>query len=128
MLIADAQVHIWGADTPERPWPASGRSRPHRPQPFSKNDLLREMDAAGVDGVVIVPPSWEGDRNDLAIEAAKAHPDRFCIMGRFDPDASGARERIDGWKKQQGMLVVRFTFHTEILRQPLIEGRFDWVW
>src|SRR5436305_495720 len=22
MLIVDAQVHIWGADTPERPWPA----------------------------------------------------------------------------------------------------------
>jgi hypothetical protein len=21
MLIVDSQVHIWGADTPERPWP-----------------------------------------------------------------------------------------------------------
>ena len=21
MLIVDAQVHIWGADTPDRPWP-----------------------------------------------------------------------------------------------------------
>ena len=45
MLIVDAQVHIWGANTPERPWPA-GRSSPHRPQPFSKDDLLKEMDAA----------------------------------------------------------------------------------
>jgi L-fuconolactonase len=56
MFIVDAQVHIWGANTPERPWPAGGSS-PHRPQPFSKDDLLKEMDAAGVARVVIVPPS-----------------------------------------------------------------------
>ena len=86
------------------------------------------MDKAGVDGVVIVPPSWEGDRNDLALEAATSHPDRFCIMGRFDPDAPGARDPLAGWKKQKGMLGVRLTFHTEVLRQPLIDGRFDWVW
>ena len=48
MLIVDAQVHIWGADTPERPWPTGGHARAHRPAPFSKDDLLREMDAAGV--------------------------------------------------------------------------------
>jgi hypothetical protein len=24
------------------------------------------MDRAGIDRVVIVPPSWEGDRNDIA--------------------------------------------------------------
>jgi L-fuconolactonase len=29
MLIVDAQVHIWGPETPERPWP-KGRSAPHR--------------------------------------------------------------------------------------------------
>ena len=28
MLIVDAQVHIWGANTPERPWPA--RLEAHR--------------------------------------------------------------------------------------------------
>jgi predicted TIM-barrel fold metal-dependent hydrolase len=62
MVIIDAQVHIWGADTPERPWPSGGASHAHRPTPLSKDELLREMDAAGVDRVVIVPPSWEGDR------------------------------------------------------------------
>jgi len=69
-----------------------------------------------------------GDRNDLAIAAAAAHPDRFCIMGRFDPDAPGAREQIAGWRTQPGMLGMRLTFHTEILRKPLLDGRFDWVW
>ena len=33
MLICDAQVHIWGADTPERPWPK--RHDPHRPVPLA---------------------------------------------------------------------------------------------
>jgi hypothetical protein len=89
MLIVDAQVHIWGADTPERPWPASGRSRPHRPQPFSKDDLLRDMDAAGVARVVIVPPSWEGDRNDLALEGGAAAPRPFRGDGRRRPPAEG---------------------------------------
>lgn len=125
MKIVDAQVHIWAANTPQRPWPA--RAEPHR-EPLGKDELLAEMDKAGVQGVVIVPPSWEGDRNDLALEAAAAHPDRFCIMGRLDPEAPGAREQIAGWKKQKGMMGVRFTFHTEVLRAPLLDGRFDWVW
>ncbi len=125
MLIADAQVHIWAANTPERPWPA--RAEPHR-APLGKDELLAEMGKAGVDRVILVPPSWEGDRNDVALEAAVAHPDRFAIMGRFDPDVPGARGRIAGWKMQPGRLGMRFTFHTDILRQPLIDGRFDWVW
>jgi len=31
--------------------------------------------------VVLVPPSWEGDRNDLALEAARLQPDQFAIDG-----------------------------------------------
>lgn len=125
MPIVDAQVHIWAANTPERPWPA--RAEPHR-APLGKEELLKEMDAAGVDRAILVPPSWEGDRNDLALDAAAAHPERFAVMGRFDPEMGGARDRLAGWKEQRGMLGMRFTFHTELLRQPLLDGRFDWVW
>ena len=126
MRIIDSQVHVWGANTHERPWPA--RAHAHRAIPLSAGELLRDMGAAGVDGAIIVPPSWEGDRNDLAIEAARAHSDRFAIMGRFDPDAPDARELITRWKDQPGMLGLRFSFHTPILRQPFVDGRFDWVW
>jgi len=126
MLITDAQVHIWAASTPERPWPA--RHKPHRPEPLGKDELLKEMDAAGVSRAVIVPPSWEGERNDLALAAAQAHPDRFAVMGRLDPDAPGAREAIPGWRKQPGMLGLRFTFHRPGLRELLTEGRVDWLW
>lgn len=94
-MIVDAQVHVWGANTPERPWPA--RAEPHR-APLGKDELLSEMAKAGVDRAVLVPPSWEGDRNDLALEAAQAHPDRYAVMGRFDPDAPGARDQVAGWR------------------------------
>jgi L-fuconolactonase len=130
MQITDSQVHVWGANTPERPWPA--RAHAQREIPLGHDELLREMDAAGVNRVVIVPPSWEGERNDLALAAVKAHPTRFAIMGRFNPEAHGnvneAREAIKGWRDQPGMLGMRFAFHLPVLQQPLIDGKFDWVW
>jgi L-fuconolactonase len=126
MFIVDAQSHIWGANTPERPWPV--RTRPHREEPFGKDELLREMDAAGVHRVIIVPPSWEGDRNDLALAAAQAHPDRFAVMGRLDTEVPEARGAIATWRSQKGMLGLRFTFHTPLLAPLLTEGRMDWVW
>jgi L-fuconolactonase len=126
MMICDAQVHVWGANTPERPWPA-GRAEPHR-APLGKEELLAKMKKAGVERAILVPPSWEGDRNDLANDAAASHPGNFATMGRFDPDAPDAREVIKDWKRQPGMLGMRFTFHTPVLRQPLLDGKFDWVW
>jgi predicted TIM-barrel fold metal-dependent hydrolase len=125
MQIVDAQVHIWGADTPDRPWPAIGHSYAHRDMPLGAEDLLREMDAAGVDRVVIVPPSWEGDRNDLALEAARAHPDRFAVMGRLKlyPVAPDTLAR---WRDQPGLLGLRFTVRPE--HTWLADGSADWVW
>src|SRR5271167_1581464 len=101
-MISDSQVHIWAPDTPDRPWPVAvhGRPTPHREQPITAASLLHEMAAAGVDRAILVPPSWEGDRNDLANDAASSHPGSFATMGRFDPDASNARDVIKDWKKQ----------------------------
>jgi L-fuconolactonase len=122
--IVDAQVHIWGADTPDRPWPA-GHHQPHRNTPLDKDSLLREMGAAGVDRVVIVPPSWEGDRNDLALQAAAQHPDRFAIMGRL-PLHPANPAALETWRAQPGMLGLRFTAGRE--SAWLTDGSAEWVW
>jgi predicted TIM-barrel fold metal-dependent hydrolase len=127
MQIVDAQVHIWAADTPERPWPAEGRRRAHRPQPFSKDDLLREMDAAGVARTVIVPPSWEGDRNDLALAAARRHPDRFAVMGRPPLEPRDPRA-LDRWREQPGMLGIRVTTAGAGARELFTRPQGDWLW
>ncbi len=128
MPIVDSQVHIWGADTPERPWPRPKRGEPQRPLPFGKEDLLQAMDGAGVDRTVIVPPMWEGDRNDIGLDAARAHPDRLAVMGRLDPEAPESRGKLAAWRAQPGMLGLRFSFTAPLLQPLLTEGRMDWVW
>jgi len=128
MLIVDSQVHIWGADTPDRPWPPGGARRAQKPYPVTKDMLLAEMDTAGVSRVVIVPPSWEGDRNDLALQAARLHPKRFAVMGRLAIERPESRARVAHWKEQPGMLGMRFTFHTDQQRPWLTDGTADWLW
>jgi len=126
MRVVDSQVHIWAASTPERPWPA--RHQPHKPQPITAEDLLREMKSASVDKCVLVPPSWEGERNDVCLAAVAKYPGTFAVMGRFDPEDPASRGKLAGWRKQPGMLGLRFTFHRPFLRPLLTEGRVDWLW
>ena len=83
MLIIDSQVHIWAPETAEKPYARENASTPHRPIPLGHDELLREMDGAGVARCVLVPPTWEADRNDTSLEAARLHPDRFRVMGRL---------------------------------------------
>lgn len=133
MLIVDSQVHIWGADTPNRPWPVPPAGLKAVPVhnngiPFTKDFVLGEMDKAGVDRVIIVPPSWEGDRNDLALAAAQQLKDRFAVMGRLDIYRPDAQEQIRNWLKQPGMLGLRFALHTPLLERPFVSGELDWVW
>jgi predicted TIM-barrel fold metal-dependent hydrolase len=132
-MIVDSQVHIWGADTPERPWPVPPAGLKAVPVhnngiPFTQEHVLGEMNVAGVDRAIIVPPSWEGDRNDLALAAAAAHPDRFAVMGRLDIQRGDATEQIRTWLQQPGMLGLRFALHTPLLERPFVSGELDWVW
>ncbi|OGK83133.1 MAG: hypothetical protein A2X52_09115 [Candidatus Rokubacteria bacterium GWC2_70_16] len=128
MLIVDSQVHIWGADTPDRPWPPGRAHQAQKPYPVTKEMVLEAMGEAGVSRVVLVPPSWEGDRNDLALEAARLHPDRFAVMGRLAIERPESRPLVADWKRQPGMLGLRFTFHTEAQKPWLYDGTADWLW
>jgi len=128
VLVADAQIHLWGADTPARPWPPGGAQRAHQPHAVGKDQALAAMKDAGVDRAVIVPPSWEGERNDLALEAARLHLDRFAVMGRLALEKSESRALVDSWKRQPGMLGMRFTFTTAEQWPWLTDGTADWLW
>ncbi len=128
MMIVDSQVHIWGANTPERPWPAGRENQAQRPVPLGAEGLLGAMDAAGVDRVVIVPPSWEGDRNDLALAAALRYPNRFAVMGRFPVETAAEGGQLPTWRKQPGMLGVRLTLHRDPWKSWLENGAVDWFW
>jgi len=128
MIVTDAQVHVWEADRPDRPWPTPRRVEPQQEGGFSAEEAIVEMDAASVDRAVIVPPSWVGENNATAVEAAQKYPARFGVMGRFDLNAPGAAGQLDGWLDQPGMLGIRLTFLSTPALQQLDEGSLDWAW
>ncbi len=126
MMIIDSQVHIWGPNTPARPW--AEKASAHMDEPLTADMLSRVMDEAGVTQAILVPPSLEGDRNDLALAAAQAHPNRFAVMGRLLIDRPEARVAIERWKEQKGMLGIRLTFHRDHDRPLIDNGVADWFW
>lgn len=126
MIIVDAQVHVWQAHSAARPWPEPGAHTAHRAEPVGVAETLRVLDSAGVHRAVLVPPSWEGDRNDLALDAAARHPDRFAVMGRFPLTDPAAAPRLASWREQRGMLGVRLTLHRDPWRGAFQRGELDW--
>ena len=133
MFVVDSQLHIWQEETPDRPWVPGARERirlnGHREEAFGYPEALALMDEAGVDRALIVPPSWEGDRNDYALEACAAHPERFGVMVRIPQN-----------KPEEGAAIMRdivhnpyvkgtrLTFHRPVDRNWMIDGTADWYW
>ena len=110
-MIVDAQAHLWKAESEDWKW-VPGR-KPQLPEPFTIEKLIPMMDEGGVDRVVIVPPSWPGDRNDYALEAVKRYPNRFAVMGRIALEKPESAALIPKWKDQPGMKGLRLTFQRE---------------
>lgn len=128
MFIVDSQVHIWAAETPERPWHTDSPAKPHRDVPFTARDLLASMREAGVSRCLLVPPSWEGDRNDVALAAAREYPDVFAVTGRVSMEEPGRREQIHHWTAVPGMLGLRLTVRSAREQRLLYDEREAWVW
>lgn len=125
-MIVDAQVHLWKAESPDWKWVPG--LKPQLPEPMTIERLLPLMDEASVDRVVIVPPSWVGDRNDYGLEAVRRYPDRFHVMGRFPVENPQAGALLPKWKEQPGMLGIRLTFNNNTTRPWLSDGTTDWFW
>jgi predicted TIM-barrel fold metal-dependent hydrolase len=121
MMIVDAQVHIWGSGPPTNP--------AHRQvEVFSKDSLLKEMDEAGIDAAILHPPGWDPNGNDVAVDAARQHPDRFAILGHFPLDRPESRSLPDHWKDRPGMVGLRFALLQPHQRVWWTDGTMDWLW
>jgi predicted TIM-barrel fold metal-dependent hydrolase len=127
-MITDSQVHIWEVDRPNRPWPQPPRNEPQLPNGYTAEEMIAEMERAGVDRAVIVPPTWVGESNETALDTARAYPLRFAIMGRIDIKRPDLKEAMATWKQQPGMLGVRHTFRTEPYRTWLESGKYEPFW
>jgi predicted TIM-barrel fold metal-dependent hydrolase len=121
VLIVDAQVHIWSSGPPFNP--------AHRQvNTFTREELLAEMDAAGVDAALLHPPGWDPNGNAVAIEAAREHPQRLAVLGHFPLDKAESRQKIETWKDQPGMLGLRFALLQPEQRAWWTDGTMDWLW
>jgi predicted TIM-barrel fold metal-dependent hydrolase len=120
MLIIDAQVHIWGSGKP------SGHHR--QVSVYTADELIKEMDEAGVNGAVLHPPSWDAKSNEMAVAAATRYPDKFCSLGWFPLDDPSQRQRIETWKQQAGMVGLRWSLTREGQETWHEDGTMDWLW
>jgi predicted TIM-barrel fold metal-dependent hydrolase len=121
MLIVDAQIHIWTGHKPANP--------NHRQiLDFTAADVLKEMDAAGVNAAVIHPPGWDPNSNALAVEAARQHPNRFAILANFPLDKPDSKTGIDRIKGQPGVRGLRFALNQPHQKTWLTDGSLDWLW
>ena len=125
-MIVDAQVHLWKAESPDWKWVPG--ARPQLPEPFTIEKLVPMMNEAGVNRVVIVPPSWIGDRNDYGLEAVQRYPGRFAVMGRIPLQDPKSAALLPKWKDEPGMLGVRVTFNSPAQANWLTDGTADWFW
>ena len=50
MPIIDSQVHVYEANTPQRPW----HSVPNWPPRVNGDDMVAAMDKVGVDGAIFI--------------------------------------------------------------------------
>jgi L-fuconolactonase len=125
--IIDSQIHIWPEESAQRPWIPNGREY-CQGAPMTPEAALQRMDDAHVDRAILVPPSWEGDRNDYAMAAAQQWPDRFAVMGRIEIaqklDSAVFRE----WRSQPGMLGFRVTSRPWWPTTFFTDGTIDSFW
>ncbi len=122
MQIVDAQIHTWGSGLPSN---LSHWQVTH----FTPQEAIALMDEGGVDAAVIHPPtSWDPTANEVAIEAARQHPDRLAILGHFPLDRPESRALLDDRKRRPGMLGLRFTFNQPHQRTWPTDGTIDLLW
>jgi len=121
MLVVDAQIHIW---TGNKPTNANHR----QVTDFTASDVLKEMDAGGVNAALIHPPGWDPNSNALAVEAAKQHSNRLAILGNFPLDKPDSRTQVDAIKSRPGMRGLRFALLQPHQKTWLTDGTLDWLW
>ena len=119
MPILDSQVHAYERDHPGRPWAAVL----HGPPEVTGDEMVRAMDAVGVDGAVLVSP-FTMYRYDASyvIDVHAAHPGRFALIKPVDPDDHAVADRIAQWAAQDGAVAVRIMMTRGVSSDPADPG------
>lgn len=132
MKVIDAHTHAWGPDTDELPW-TEPVLPPEWTGPYTRSDLIGDMDRIGVDQAVIVttPLYGRGPRaNEYTMRCLEAHPDRLFgvgIMPFYEP-AENARTRAARIVGHDQVLGIRM--HAAFTYEPIPtepDRTADWI-
>jgi L-fuconolactonase len=104
MSTIDVQVHAYERDRPGRPWAAVL----HGPAEVTGDDMVKAMDAVGVDGALLVSP-YTMYRYDAsyALDVRAAHPRRFAVIKPVDPNDPKVADTIAQWADIEGTVAIR---------------------
>src|SRR5262252_10235549 len=86
------------------------------------------MDEGVVDAAVIHPPEWDPGSTEMALRAVRDYPGRFAILGSFPLNQPDKRALVETWRRQPGMLGLRYGFLQDPMRGWLADGTLDWLW
>jgi predicted TIM-barrel fold metal-dependent hydrolase len=119
MLTIDCQVHAYERNHPGRPWLGHLAGPDH----VTGDEMVAAMDAAGVDGALLVSP-FSLYRYDAgyAIEVQKAHPGRFALIKPIDPADPGVADTIAAWADTDGTVAVRIMMRDDVSTDPADPG------
>jgi L-fuconolactonase len=119
MPVIDSQVHVYAANTPDRPW----HSVPNWPDHVTGDEMVAAMDAVGVDGAIFISSfSMYQYDSSYAVEVQQAHPGRFGLVKPVNPDNPAVPEVIAEWKKTPGTVGIRIMMTPEAERNPTDPG------
>lgn len=118
MKIVDSQIHLFA--------PGAEAFAARMLQVLSPpEDIVAEMDAAGVERAYLVPGN--GAANPTCVDAARRWPDRFRVMGILGLDKPETRALVADWPSS-GFLGARLTFPPYRPVSWLKDGTADWFW
>jgi predicted TIM-barrel fold metal-dependent hydrolase len=119
MPIIDAQVHAYERDHAGRPWAA----KLHGPPEVTGAEMVKAMDAAGVDAAVLVSPftMYRYDAS-YALQVHAAHPGRFALVKPVDPTDPAVADTIADWAKTDGAVAVRIMMTRGASEDPADPG------
>lgn len=89
-------------------------------------ELLAEMDGAGVRRALLVPP--RSSENRYAVDCAAASAERLRAVPVIDAAADGAAAELRELGRARSSAGCRLVLNTPELRSELAGGRLEWFW
>jgi predicted TIM-barrel fold metal-dependent hydrolase len=112
-MIIDTHTHVVSSDKTKHPLDSGARGWSTEVS-NDVEDLIAEMDKAGVECATLVQPNATyGLDNIYQCDSAKLYAPRTVSVGILDPAASDAADKLSYWVNEHGMLGVRLQSQVE---------------